>query len=484
MIPFGPWLPDRPALENPGATVAKNVIPVPGGYAPFQGATIASDALDDPCQGAASFKQTDGTSYVFAGDATKLYQLGNMTWNDASSKTYGLLSTDSWTFSQFGSLVLAIGGSTKLQKIRAGEEIIFTEIEESPIASFMAIVKDFVVVGPVDVDGDKFVQWSARNNVDEWTPLTNSSGIQALIEGGPMKGITGGDFGTILQESAITRMNFVGGDLVFTFDIIEAARGCFVAGSVIQLGPITYYWSEEGVEAFTGTGGKNIGQGQVNDTLFSRLDFDNLDKVTATIDPKRRLVIWSYPINGVVNGMLIYYAGENRFSDVELEVQVLLSTRAPTISIDDIAGSIDDSPLTGFPTVTSLDDPLLLGGRRSLAAFNTDNEMITLDGDTLAATLTLGEFIFTNNGTFLSDGKKIHTRRLRAAIDGTHTITIGHRENLQTAITETPFLLESNGSTATKVNDRYQRFQINTLAAADWNFAQGIDFEEATKGGR
>jgi len=485
MIPFGEWLPDRPALENPGSTIAKNVIPVAGGFAPFQTGVIITDALDSTCKGAASFKQTDGTSYVFAGDNTKLYLLRNGLWNDASAKVYNVLDFNFWKFAQFGSLTLAANGSDKLQKIRAGAALGFEEIEDSPICQFVAIVKDFVVVGPVTISSDRFIQWSARNDVDSWEPTVNSSGIQALIEGGPLRGLTGGDFGTILQESTVTRMNFSGGDLVFSFDVIESARGCLVSGSVIQLGAITYYWSDEGVEAFTGTGGRNIGEGKVNNTLFDRLDFDNLHLVTATIDPERRLILWAYPTSGVVNRLLIYNVGQNQFTDIEMTVQVLLSTRDETISIDDIAGSIDDSPLTGFPTVTSLDDPLLLGGRRRLAAFNTSNQMETLNGDNLAATLSLGEFIFSNSGNFVSDGKKVHTRRLRGAVDGTHTVSVLHRETLQDSLTTVgPITLEADGSVAPRVNDRYQRFQVDMAAAASWNFAQGIDFEEITKGGR
>jgi len=486
MISFGEWLPDRPALENPGTTVALNVVPTAGGFAPFQSGVVVTDALDARCQGAMSFKQVDGTSFVFAGDATKLYLLRNGLWADASSKIYNVSSINQWKFAQFGSLVLAVNGSDKIQKIRAGAAIKFEEINASPISQFITVVRDFVVVGPVAISNDRFIQWSARNDVDNWTPTVNSSGIQALIEGGPLKGITGGDFGTILQESSVTRMNFVGGDLVFSFDIIESARGCFVSGSIVQLGSITYYWSEEGVEAFTGTGGRNIGEGKVNQTLFDRLDFDSLHLVTATIDPERRLVIWAYPSGGsVVNRLLVYNVGQNQFSDISLTVQVLLSTRDETISIDDITGSIDDVPVGGFVGVTSLDDPILLGGCRKLAAFNTSNQMMTLTGDNLAATLTIGEFILSNTGTLVSDGKKVHTRRLRGAIDGTHTISVIHREKLQDSTTiEGPLTPESNGSVAPRVKDRYQRFQIDTATAASWNFAQGIDFEEITKGGR
>lgn len=487
MIPFGEWLPDRPNLENPGMTEALNVIPTAGGYAPFETFnSTPTNALDGVCKGAASFKQTNGGSFVFAGDATKLYELRNDVFTDASSKVYNVLDFNQWNFGQFGSLILAANGSDKLQKIRAGSATGFEEIPDSPVCSFIAIVKDFVVVGPVTLDGVVGVQWSARNDVDSWDPTVNSSGFQPLIEGGPLRGITGGDFGTILQENSVTRMNFVGGDLVFSFDIIESARGCLISGSVVQLGAIIYYISEEGVEAFTGTGGRNIGEGKVNKTLFKRFDRDNLDKMTAAIDPERRLILWNYSTSGSVpDRILIYYVGEKRFSDILLDTQVLVTSLDASVSIDDIAGSIDASPLTGFPGVFSLDDPQLLGGRRRLSAFNTSNQMANLDGDTLAATLAIGEFIFTNSGQFISDGKKIVVKRLRGAIDGPHTMTINHRSKLQDAETvKGPLILEADGSTAFNVKDKYNRFEMNTLAAASWNFAQGIDFEDGAKSGR
>lgn len=484
MIPFGPWLPDRPDFKNPGATKAKNVVPTAGGYAPFQGGNVITNALDDPCQGAVGIKQQNGTTFNYAGDATKLYELQSATWVDVSSAPYTTSPFDQWKFTQFGSLVIAANGTDKLQKIRAGVDAAFTEITASPVGKFIAVVGEFVVTGPVLDGNDIKVVWSARNNADGWTPGINSSGEQILFTGGPMNGVTGGDFGIILQESAIQRMTFVGADLVFTFDVIENARGCIVPGSVVQLGPLTYYWSEEGVEVFTGTGGVNIGEGKVNKTLLERLDFNMLESVTGTIDPTRRLVIWNYPDIDGTTRELIYDVGEKRFSEAELDVQVLLSSRDIKISIDDIPGSIDAVPLGGFPGVTSLDDVFFAGVERKLSAFNPSNQMMNLNGDALAATLATSELLVSDSGGLIVDNKKVHIRRLRGVVDNTHTLSVLERKNLQTAKTENgPKTTEDDGSTAFTSNARYATLQMNMTAAAEWTEAQGIDLEEATKGG-
>jgi len=480
MIPFGQWLPDMPDLENPGVIIALNVVPTAGGYAPFQGPNTLTNALTARCQGAATFRQVDGESFSFAGDINTLYGLDGTTWTDIGGKVFNVSPFDQWKFAQFGTLVLAVNGVDKIQKIRAGTDVTFSEITASPVSKYIAPVRDFVVVGPVTISDEINVQWSARNDVDSWTSGVNSSGAQPLFEGGPLQGLTGGEFGTILQESAITRMTFVGGDLVFTFDLIENARGCRVPGSIVQLGPNTYYWSEEGVEVFTGTAGINIGEGRVNHTILRDLDFNNLHLVTATIDPERRLVIWAYPTNGdTVDRMLIYNVGQDQFSDIKLDTQVVLSSRSIGISIDDITGSIDASPLTGFPGVFSLDDPELAGILRKLAAFNTSNVMATLDGDALAATLTDGERMLS------PDTKKTHTRRVRANVDDTHTVSVLRRQTQQASKTTVgPVAVQSDGSAPVKVNGRYQSIQVNMAAAGTWDFAQGYEIEEATRGGR
>lgn len=483
-LPFGEWMPDRPDLQNQGATIAKNVIPIAGGYAPFQGGVVVSNALTSACKGASSFKQVDGSSFNFAGDSTTLYTLNGTTWDDVGGQVFNVSFFDQWRYAQFGTLILAVNGGDKIQKIRAGTDSVFSEITASPVSKYITIVKDFVVVGPVTISDEINVQWSARNDADSWTPGLNQSGAQPLFEGGPLQGMTGGDFGTLLQERSITRMDFRGGSLIFSFDVIEGARGCRVPGSIIQLGSITYYWSEEGVEAFAGTGGVNIGEGKVSQTLLDRLDFTKLHLVTATIDPARRLVLWSYPDKDGTTRILVYNVGRNRFTDVELDIQVLVSSLTVAVSIDDIAGSIDDSPLTGWPGVFSLDDPALFGGIRNLSAFDTDNKLVNLSGDALAATLTTGEFIISAGQGLLADDKKTIVKRLRGETDALHTITVLHRSKLQTAkTTPTALVTESDGSTANTVKDRYQTFQLNIAAAATWTFAQGITPEEATVSG-
>jgi len=469
VIPYGEWTPDRPELG--ASNVALNIVPKPGGYGPFKSPVVSTDALDARAQGSVAIKDTDAITYIFAGDATKLYFLEASLWSDVSGATYTTASFNRWEFEQFGQFALALNGTDKLQRYTLGGAGLFVEIAASTAnQQHLAVVKDFVVMG-----GDK-IRWSARNDVDSWTPTVNSSGEQDLIEGGPLNGITGGDYGTILQEDSITRMTFIGGDAVFQFDPIEQAQGCIAGGSVGKLGQFTYYWSNQGVERFNGATTQNIGEGKVNQTLLADLDFNSLDRISVAIDPERNLIVWAYPTISNSTRLLVYSVGENRFTEAEIELQILASSRTETISIDDLGVTIDTVPI--FGTATSLDDPQLSNGLLRFGMFDTSNRLNFFTGDNLPGKAATSEF--EPNQELRSE-----IQRVRPLTDDTQTtLTVRHRETQQSTIIEdTPLSMRPDGSIPCRVNDRYFSLQSD-FVSTDWTEAEGVRLEEVASRGR
>ena len=148
IIPFGEYLPDLPALGNPGATVAKNVIPHLAGYKPLSSLVTFSGALTARCQGAFSAIDTAGVTNVYAGDATSLYRLTDVTWTDASqSGAYTVSSDQAWNFVRWNNDVLAANVTDPVQKITMGGTTfgdLFTSTLK-PKARHMAVVRDFLV---------------------------------------------------------------------------------------------------------------------------------------------------------------------------------------------------------------------------------------------------------------------------------------------------------------------------------------------------
>ncbi len=105
----------------------------------------------------------------------------------------------------------------------------FTSAAESAVCC--ATVRDFVVIAPVS---DRYaIRWSAIGDPTDWPTAgttdarTKQSGVQGFNnEFGQVTGIAGTDFTAyVFQERGIWKMTYVGGDIVFTFDNFETARG-------------------------------------------------------------------------------------------------------------------------------------------------------------------------------------------------------------------------------------------------------------------
>src|SRR6185437_13295086 len=111
-LQLGPWLPDAPALNNPGITTALNVVPITKmSYGPISMPTVYSNALGARCQGSAAFIDVSGNVFVFAGTATDLYlmKFGAATFSNVS-KSSGAYSTPAdgqWIFTYFNGSVIA-----------------------------------------------------------------------------------------------------------------------------------------------------------------------------------------------------------------------------------------------------------------------------------------------------------------------------------------------------------------------------------------
>ena len=61
MIELGQWLPDQPALNSPGVTVAKNAQPAARGYKPFPALSALSQAATERLTNIAATKTAGGT---------------------------------------------------------------------------------------------------------------------------------------------------------------------------------------------------------------------------------------------------------------------------------------------------------------------------------------------------------------------------------------------------------------------------------------
>ena len=357
---FGEWLPDQPALENPGVTLATNVVPVAAGYKAMKTMADYSGAADAYLRGIFAAKGSNDTNNLFAGDATKLYLLSagdSSLANKSKSGNYTLGTKDAWRFVQFGDRVIAAHGTDDiLQSYVIGTSSLFADLSGTPAARYIAVVRDFVVTGYVRYSSTTHpwrVYWSAIDDATGWTIGTNQSDIQDIADIGNITGIVGGEYGVVLFENGIVRMTYAGSPLIFQFDKVETSRGCPYPGSVANVGPFVFYLSQDGFYLFDGNSSRSIGSEKVDRTFFDEFDKANAHRMTVGVDPRNKLIIWSYPTtSSTPNKILVYNYLLERWSSIELEHDSVASFFSPSYTlenVDNVNSSID-------ALETSLDD--------------------------------------------------------------------------------------------------------------------------------
>ena len=168
VIPFADWAPDKADLGN-SATIALNCIPKAGGtYGPFADLAAYSNAITARCQGAYAGVDSDGGVANFAGDASKLYLLSGITYNNVSRTAGYTTAVDgAWRFCQFGERVVATNYADDVQSYVIGSSSLFSALSTgAPKARHCALFDPgFLMLGDTNdaVDGavSNRVWWSA-----------------------------------------------------------------------------------------------------------------------------------------------------------------------------------------------------------------------------------------------------------------------------------------------------------------------------------
>lgn len=480
-VPFAPWLPDLPALANPGALIAKNVIPAERSYRPFQDLVTQSDALNLRVRGAIAAKDTSGNAYHYAGTETKLYEVRNQSATDKSGATYSTVGTVNWEATLFGANVIFTNLADPVQYIVAGAGGNFADLFSStnkPKGKHIGTVRQFLMLGNTNdtTDGVRTnrVWWSAAGDPTDMDPdSATQSDYEDLADGGAVQKVVGGaDYGLIFQEEMIRRATYTAGAAIFDLSPIDRKRGTPIPGSVVGLGRLVFYISEEGFKVFTGTESLPIGANRFDRWFWDQFDIGNAHRVSSAIDFKNKLVVWAFPgsnsVAGQPNFLLIYNWKDDRAAYVEIDTEILVSALTQAYTLEDLDNINNDlDALT-----PSLDDPQWQGGSLNFAAYNEDHKLCYFTGDALEAIIDTGEFQAFS-------GKRAYCDFVRPLVDGgTVTVAVGER-NLQTDTV-------SFGSdiSATSIDGicpvdsaaRYHRFRTTIAAAGSWTHAQGVEF--------
>lgn len=482
LAPLGPWLPDRPQVREPHLRDAKGVVPALEGYEPLSSLTEQSEAITARSRGGYAARDLDGTVHIYAGDASKLYELdSDASWIDRS-KAAGYTATDTtrWRFTSFGDRMLASNGIEPIQYIDMSTGATdFADLAGSPpTAKLIKSFREFVVIGDTSNSALE-IRWSAINDSESWTIGTNQADKQEFPDGGYVNALGVTDVLYVFQEKAIRRVSYVGPPLIMSIDTIEVERGCIEPGSFAQLGRLFFYLDEDGFYMFNGQQSQPIGVEQVDEWFKADASRSYYYRMSTAIDPVKKLVVWSYASTSSSTGQpdtLLFYnwvAQKWTYARVTCEVLVASLTKGYTLEgLDAVYPNIDTMPV-------SLDDPTLTGGAIRFAAFTSDRKLAWFTGSAVAALLETSDQQINPMGRAM-------TRYVTPIADTTAaTIKVGVKERQGDSFSWSDAASqESSGRCPVRKSGRFFRVRLEIPAASTWTHVNVVDVDAVQAGVR
>jgi hypothetical protein len=531
-IAFTEWTPDLAGVAE-NLSVAQNVVATALGYNPFPLAVNYSAAASESLNNVFAGKFSSTTN-VFAGGATKLFKLDGADLSmDNVSKTGNYSNVSKWNFAQFGDTIIAANNVNKLQGYTLGSSTLFADLDASaPVAEYVTVVRDFVVAASLDsgTNANK-VQWSNINDASNWTSgAASQSDFQIIADGGNIHGITGGEIGLIFLDRAIVRMSYIGSPLFFQFDTISRGVGCVEGNSVVQYGGMSYFLGEDGFYSCDGSKVTPIGTQKVDSWFYANANISQLNLMSSTIDPIRKIVVWKFIDNFAQNTLLIYNWQVQKWSSCTTDVDYVAGSASAGQTLEGLAAAylitsgsftigksytIESLGTTNFTLIgaadnvvgarftatgvgtgtgtaidllaaeasnrtmdtltTSLDDALWTGGKFLFAGART-NRIVTFTGANSTATLTTGDIG--------SEATSVVTLARPVVDNGSGSVAIASRMLLSAVPQLGSYVAaDSENRVSLRSSGKYHRLSVHPTGDR-WSNAIGIDIDITPQGTR
>ncbi|MFG7486298.1 hypothetical protein [Methylorubrum rhodesianum] len=495
-VPLAPYAPDVASIDASVCAVARNVMPRADGYAPLAGPEPITDPLPDLCRGAVTVTSPlFGVPIFFAGTGSRLYRSnGTGGWTDVSNpgRAYGMPSDDSWSFALYGSLLVAVHLGAPPQVIDVDSGAAFRDLGASsgfppPRARHVAVVREYLVLGGL-AEARNAVQWSDIGNPESW-PEGEQDGhdgdVQDFPDGGAVTAVVGGEFGLVLQERTVRRLDVSGGAGVLSFSLLEENRGSVSPSAAVRAGSRVFFVDRDGFHAFpyAGSASLPIGAERVNRAFLDRVDPTRIGATVAIRDATGPRILFAYRLKdapasdpSLLGEALLYDWLLDRWTGpITVTLRAGLAAATPAVSIDAIAGSVDD------PGQISFDDPSYAGGVPALGFITADNRLALLTGAPLEALIETADIM-----PFRPDRAFVRGVRLDTDADDWR-IAVGGRATLKRADQvvykpETAPTVERFAPC--RVSARYHRARIRIPAGTDWTYAVGVEPDATRDGSR
>ena len=388
------FMPDAEATTPGILTDCNNLVPYDNGLAGAPSGVIPASVptLAAACIGAATVTKLDGVRRLFSGTTTKLYELGG-SWADVSrvGNYAGGIDTR-LSFAQFGNATLVANGVEKIQRSASGA---FADITSAPVAKIIFSVGAFVMAlntndGAVKPDG-----WHCSASFDDtdWTAsLTTLSAKGRLVStpGALTAGGRLGEYAVAYKEKAIYVGQFVGAPSVWDWQQIPGGEaGCVGQEAWCDIGGAHLVVGQDNLWLFDGSRPVAIADGSVRQWFYNNSSPLYRYKIKCVFDRQTNLAWIFYPSknSSVPDQALVYHVPSKRWGKVTLTLQAVMDYVSAGTTIDGLSSiSATINGLASF----SFDSQFWLTGGRSLAYFDTANQLRSLTGTSQSSSMTTG----------------------------------------------------------------------------------------------
>lgn len=397
-----------------------------------------------------------------------------------TSATYSLGTTAQWQFAPFGTRVIAVNANDDPQSFVVGSSSAFADLTgaTSLDASHVAIVGEFVVFSGIAATPMK-IQWSSRSVATEWTPGTNEGDEQEFFDGGLVRGMAGGEYGLVFQDSMIRRMTYQPGSaVIFSFDKLTDEFGLLAPYSIVRAGDATFFLSHDGFQMYHPlTGFKPIGKERVDRTFLADCDLNNKRLIVGTSDPAGPRILWAYKsvqgAEGLLDRIIVYdYVLDRWAGFVNISGEFISTAAIPGVTLenlDSISSSIDalSTSLDDFPT----------GFAKTLAMAGSTHVIGLLSGPNLEATLQTAEIVGPG---------RVYIRGHRPITDCTSVMgsVLTRQRSADAASFGTESSVNEVGFCPHHADTRLLQIKNRFPAASTWSYSVGVEPDMVSTGQR
>jgi hypothetical protein len=474
VVPFGEWRPDLTDFQAETSRLIVNVAPRADGYGPLKSHQPYTQALPAPCRGS-FLAVTEDDIVLFAGTLDRLYRMNNGTlgWEDVSQggAAYTALDADdNWTFAQFNRQVVACQRNEPPQVILTTGATFADLAGNPPQAAYCSIVQSQLVLSGL-LDEPQRVQWSAKDNIEEWTLAVNGADQQDFPDGGRVLGVAGGEFGVVFQDAAIRRMTYLPGDeRIFQFDRIAEGEGLRAPYSVVNAGSRIFYLGTSGFQMIMG-GAPPVNISKERFNRFFERDWDSAEMglMQGANEPNSSRVWFFYKsvngVTGLFNRAILY--------DWVLErptyIDGIMGEHAGMMAQPGV--TLDTLPDIGFDNIDTMEisfDAFQRLAGAILGVFGADHRLGFLTGPNMVATMSSPEQAFDD---------RYFVSQVRPCTDSPDTTSVvTHRGRIEDLpVTSAPSSLNRAGFCPHRIDTRMARFTQIVPLGAIWTFHVGVE---------